>query len=120
MAATPAGRTPVAAYQALSPELQRFAESLWAIHTNKYGYAAQHSYGSQAERRRYEDVFARKIYETRHPVVRIHPETGEKTLLLGQFVQRLEGQTHADSQALSLCPLSEPHDPARKHRALEL
>jgi taurine dioxygenase len=32
--------------------------------------------------------------------VRIHPETGEKSLVLGQFVQRFVGQTHADSQAL--------------------
>jgi taurine dioxygenase len=90
----------VAAYQHLSPELQVLAESLSAIHTNKYDYAAQHSYGSEAERKHYEEVFARKIYETRHPVVRIHPETGEKALLLGQFVQRFDGQTHTDSQAL--------------------
>jgi len=89
-----------AAYQDLSPELQRLAESLSAIHSNKYDYATQHAYGSEAERRHYEEVFARQIYETLHPVVRIHPETGEKALLLGQFVQRFHGQTHADSQAL--------------------
>ena len=32
--------------------------------------------------------------------MRIHPETGEKSLLLGQFVQHFAGQTQADSQAL--------------------
>jgi taurine dioxygenase len=90
----------VAAYQDLSAELKAFAESLWAVHSNKYDYAAQHAYGSEAERRHYEDVFAKSIYETRQPVVRIHPETGEKALLLGQFVQRFVGQTHTDSQAL--------------------
>jgi len=90
----------VAAYQDLSPELKALAESLWAIHTNKYDYATQHAYGSEAERRHYEEVFAKSIYETQQPVVRIHPETGEKALLLGQFVQRFVGQTHADSQAL--------------------
>jgi taurine dioxygenase len=90
----------VAAYADLSPELKALAESLWAVHTNKYDYAAQHAYGSEAERRHYEEVFAKKIYETEQPVVRIHPETGEKSLVLGQFVQRFVGQTHQDSQAL--------------------
>src|SRR5688572_25937636 len=31
-----------AAYEELSPELKRLAESLWAVHTNKYDYAAQY------------------------------------------------------------------------------
>jgi taurine dioxygenase len=90
----------VAAYADLSPELQRLAESLRAVHTNKYDYAAQYVASSEAERRHYEEVFSKQIYETEQPVVRIHPETGEKALLLGQFVQRFVGQTHADSQAL--------------------
>ncbi|HVZ02273.1 MAG TPA: TauD/TfdA family dioxygenase [Dongiaceae bacterium] len=89
-----------AAYRDLSPELQALAESLWAIHTNNYDYAAQYAASTEAERRHHEEVFARSVYETRQPVVRIHPETGEKALLLGQFVQRFVGQTHADSQAL--------------------
>ena len=90
----------VAAFEALSPELKRLAESLWAVHTNKYDYAAQFVHSSEAERRHYEEVFAQKIYETEQPVVRIHPETGEKALLLGLFVHRFVGQTHADSQLL--------------------
>jgi taurine dioxygenase len=90
----------VAAYAELSPELKALAESLRAVHSNKYDYAAQHAYGSEAERRHYEEVFAKQIYETEQPVVRIHPETGEKSLVLGQFVQRFVGQTHADSQTL--------------------
>ena len=90
----------VAAYAALSPELKQLAESLWAVHTNKYDYAAQYVHASETERRHYEEVFAKKIYETEQPVVRVHPETGEKSLLLGQFVQRFVGQTHADSLTL--------------------
>jgi len=90
----------VTAYLDLSPELKALAESLWAVHTNKYDYAAQYVGSSEAERRHHEEVFARSIYETKQPVVRIHPETGEKALLLGQFVQRFLGQTHSDSQAL--------------------
>jgi alpha-ketoglutarate-dependent taurine dioxygenase len=90
----------VAAYDELSPELKQLAESLWAVHTNKYDYAAQYVHSSEAERKHYEEVFSKQIYETEQPVVRIHPETGEKSLVLGQFVQRFIGQTHVDSQTL--------------------
>jgi alpha-ketoglutarate-dependent taurine dioxygenase len=90
----------VAAYHDLSPELKKLAESLWAIHTNQYDYAAQHSHSTEAERKHYEKVFASNIYEAQHPVVRIHPETGEKSLVLGQFVQRLAGHNHVDSTLL--------------------
>jgi len=90
----------VAAYADLSPELKALAESLWAVHSNKYDYAAQHAHGTEAERAHYEKVFASNIYETEHPVVRIHPETQEKTLVLGQFLQRFSGQTHSDSMLI--------------------
>jgi taurine dioxygenase len=90
----------VAAYEDLSPELKALAESLRAVHSNKYDYAAHHQHGTEAERAHYEKVFASDIYETEQPVVRIHPETGEKSLVLGQFVQRMAGQTHTDSTLL--------------------
>ena len=90
----------VAGYDDLSPELKSLADSLWAVHSNKYDYAAQHAHGTPAERAHYEKVFASNIYETEHPVVRIHPETQERSLVLGQFVQRFSGQTHADSMLL--------------------
>lgn len=90
----------VAAYNDLSPELKQLAEGLWAVHSNKFDYAAQHAHSTPAEKAHYEKVFASNIYETQHPVVRIHPETGEKTLVLGYFVQRLLGHNHMDSQLL--------------------
>ncbi len=90
----------VAAYHDLSPELKALAESLWAVHTNKYDYATHHVQATAAEQAHYEKVFASNIYETEHPVVRIHPETGEKSLVLGQFFQRMVGQRHAASAAL--------------------
>jgi taurine dioxygenase len=90
----------VAAYQDLSPELKQLAESLWAVHSNKYDYAAQHAHSTEAERAHYEKVFAANIYEAQQPVVRIHPETGEKSLVLGQFVQRIVGHNHVDSTLL--------------------
>ena len=50
--------------------------------------------------KRYREVFTSTVYETEHPVVRVHPETGERTLVLGHFVQRLKGLSAQDSAHL--------------------
>lgn len=55
---------------------------------------------SEADRKHFEEVFTGTIYETEHPVVRVHPETGERTLVLGNFVQRFVGLSKYDSQKL--------------------
>lgn len=39
-------------------------------------------------------------FETEHPVVRVHPETGKRALLLGHFVKRFVGLGAAESTAL--------------------
>ena len=89
-----------AGYEDLSPQLKALAENLWAVHSNKYDYAAQRPRASDAERKHYQDVFASTQYETEHPVVRIHPDTGEKVLVLGYFIQRFVGHSHTDSAHL--------------------
>ncbi|MGV6873171.1 TauD/TfdA dioxygenase family protein [Pseudochelatococcus sp. B33] len=90
----------VAAYEHLSPELRQLADSLWAVHSNAYDYAAVRPHASDDDHKQYENHFTSTIYETEHPVVRVHPETGERTLLLGNFVQRFVGQNKADSARL--------------------
>lgn len=90
----------VAAYDDLSPQLKTLAEGLWAVHSNKYDYAAQRPKATDAERKHYQDVFASTTYETEHPVVRIHPDTNEKVLVLGYFIQRFVGHSNADSARL--------------------
>ena len=50
--------------------------------------------------RRYREVFASTVYETEHPVVRVHPETGERTLILGQFLKSFVGLSGANSARL--------------------
>ena len=45
-------------------------------------------------------VFTSTVYETEHPVVRVHPQSGERTLLLGHFVKRLKGLSQHDSAHL--------------------
>ena len=49
---------------------------------------------------RHRNVFAATVYETQHPVVRVHPITGERTLVLGQFVKSLVGLSSADSRRI--------------------
>ena len=90
----------VAAYHDLSPQLKELAEGLWALHSNKFDYAAQHSHGTAAEKAHYDKVFASALYECQHAVVRIHPETGEKSLVLGYFIQRFVGHSQMDSNLL--------------------
>ncbi|MEI9930193.1 MAG: TauD/TfdA family dioxygenase [Rhizomicrobium sp.] len=89
------------AYKRLPQELRDLADKLWALHSNLYDYAAVRpgSKGSDAEKR-YREVFASTVYETEHPMVRVHPETGERTLVLGNFVQRIIGYSRDDSARL--------------------
>jgi len=42
-------------------------------------------------------AFVAEVFETEHPVVRIHPETQERALLLGGFAHRLVGHNFAES-----------------------
>jgi alpha-ketoglutarate-dependent taurine dioxygenase len=89
-----------AAYQDLSPALRALADTLWALHTNEYDYQARRPDASSESVRRYQEVFTRTVYETEHPLVRVHPETGERTLVLGHFVKRILGLSSYDSSHL--------------------
>jgi taurine dioxygenase len=94
----------VTAYESLSPALQAFADQLRALHSNDYDYAARSGGGVQEksakDQRHFAEVFTSTVYQTEHPVVRVHPETGERPLLLGQFVRRLLGVSASDSRYL--------------------
>jgi alpha-ketoglutarate-dependent sulfate ester dioxygenase len=67
------------AHRSLPSGLRTLAEGLWAEHASGPGPAA---------------------FRTRHPVVRVHPETGERALLLGHFVTGFPGHDPADSASL--------------------
>ncbi|MEW1820087.1 TauD/TfdA family dioxygenase [Arthrobacter sp. NPDC080031] len=76
------------AYSDLPDELRNFADTLWAIHTNDYDYSVPKNLEHEnADERRKE--FTRIKFETAHPVVRVHPLTGERGLFIGGFAQRL-------------------------------
>jgi alpha-ketoglutarate-dependent taurine dioxygenase len=68
----------VTAYEDLPVELRDLADRLWALHRAATG-----------------------TLETKHPVVRVHPETGERALLLGGFARSIAGLSEqADAGAL--------------------
>jgi len=87
------------AYLDLLPPLQRLADELWAVHSNTYDYGVKPR-ATEADTKHFDEVFTGTIYETEHPVVRIHPETGERTLVLGNFVQGFVGLPKFDGQKL--------------------
>jgi taurine dioxygenase len=89
-----------AAYAGLTPELRALADQLWARHSNLYDYAAERPNASAADREIYDKVFTSTVYETEHPLVHIHPETGERSLILGNFVRRILGHSQEQSELL--------------------
>lgn len=92
-----------AAYDRLPVPLRALAENLWAVHTNAYDYAADidtRLHQPADTERQYREEFVSDHYETEHPVVRVHPETGRRVLLLGHFVKQFVGLGQAESTAL--------------------
>ena len=88
------------AYAHLPEPLRALADTLWALHTNAYDYVSTHVHADDTQLKRYREVFTSTVYETEHPVVRVHPETGERTLVLGHFVQKIKGLSSQDSAHL--------------------
>jgi len=86
-----------AAYRSLPPTLQAWAETLWAVHTNVYDYAEPRPHRKAAEAA-YRETFESVPFEARHPVVRVHPVTGERGLFIGGFVRGIEGLSTSESK----------------------
>jgi alpha-ketoglutarate-dependent sulfate ester dioxygenase len=90
----------VAAYEELPEPLKQLVNGLKAIHTNLYDYAATGLSLPKEQLEHYRSIFASTVYETEHPVVRVHPESGERSLVVGHFVKNFVGFNGADSQRL--------------------
>ncbi|HIW91873.1 MAG TPA: TauD/TfdA family dioxygenase [Candidatus Corynebacterium avicola] len=86
-----------AAYKSLPEPLRILADNLWALHSNEYDYATAHQSKDNTEHRR---EFTRNVFETEHPVVHVHPETGDRSLLLGHFVKGFKGLKPREFQDL--------------------
>jgi alpha-ketoglutarate-dependent sulfate ester dioxygenase len=72
-----------------------------AVHSNGHDYGrvdvARMRGELRPEQLAHLEAFVSEVYETEHPVVRVHPETGEPALLLGGFAQRLVGHSLGES-----------------------
>ncbi len=86
-----------AAYRDLPEPLRNFADTLTAVHTNAGDYAVPLEAVDEAARER-RKIFTAIKYQTAHPVVRVHPLTGERGLFIGGFAQRIVGLSTAESR----------------------
>jgi len=83
-----------AAYDALSPAMQRFVEGLTAVHSMEILDAALNALGGIVRR-------DGDIEPSTHPVVRVHPETGRRLLFVNRnFTTRIVELSPAESRAL--------------------
>ncbi|UPJ26429.1 TauD/TfdA family dioxygenase [Bradyrhizobium sp. CW1] len=91
--------SPAAAYLDLPEPLRMLADNLWAVHCSVYDCTAtRHAINTHTQQ--FNDVFTGTICETASPVVRVHPETGERLLVLGHSVQNFVGLGKYVSQKL--------------------
>ena len=85
------------AYQRLPAQLRQLADQLWAVHSNDYDYGADRVVVEEERLRHHRNVFVSAVYEAEHPVVHVHPVSGERALLLGHFVKKLVGLSSGES-----------------------
>ncbi len=88
-----------AAYRNLPDPLRQLADTLWAEHTNDYDYAVPEEDVDEAQAARRAQFTSIK-YRTVHPVVRVHPLTGERGLFIGGFAQRIVGLSPGESRKI--------------------
>jgi len=88
-----------AAYRDLPEPLRAFADTLWAEHTNDYDYAVPDE-NVDEEQAAQRAQFTSIKFRTAHPVVRVHPLTGERGLFIGGFAQRIVGLSVGESRRI--------------------
>jgi len=88
----------VAAYASLSPAMQRLLDGLRAVNSSAKADATK----TREDRvRDAGSAAAREVFESVHPVVRTHPETGARSLYVNiGHTLRFEGMTEAESAPL--------------------
>ncbi len=81
-----------AAYRGLSETMRGFVDGLRGLH---YTAAPAVEPGTKA----YEDYMKRRKLVTEHPIVRVHPETGERALYVSpSYLKEIVGMTPRESQ----------------------
>ena len=86
----------VAAYDGLSQPLKELVDGLTAVHRNEILVELGSPHGLALR-----SAFTSSPYWTEHPVVRVHPETGEKALFVNpNFTSHVVGLRNKESRAL--------------------
>ncbi|MDT3444755.1 TauD/TfdA family dioxygenase [Pseudofrankia sp. BMG5.37] len=84
----------VVAYDTLSKPIRDLIDGLHAVHVNQIHL-------ERGDSSKLQKMFASTSYETVHPVVRVHPETGERVLYVSpNFTQRIVELTNTESRQL--------------------
>ena len=84
-----------AAYRALSEPLKSWLETLNGVH-------AYDPPTGDADAKAYDDVVKRTSLKSIHPMVRVHPETGEKVLYVSpSFLRCIDGLSPQESQHIT-------------------
>ena len=87
-----------AAYDALSPVMQRLCEQLTVRH---HSGADFHEHVTRTAGAEIADRIAREFPPVEHPLVRTHPVTGRRALLVsGRFMDQIVGMHRSESDAL--------------------
>jgi taurine dioxygenase len=80
-----------AAYETLSPEMQRFLCGLTAVHDGEHVYRGRYNY----------DDGGKSFPRAEHPVVRTHPVTGRRALFVNRgFTTRIVELKRAESDGV--------------------
>jgi len=86
----------VAAYNGLSQPLKDLVDGLHAVHRNELHVELGNPAGLELRAK-----FTSAPYWTEHPVVRVHPETGEKALFVNPgFTSHIVGLRNSESRAV--------------------
>lgn len=80
-----------AAYRDLPVPLRSMADQLWALHCSHLDFDYDYFGEAWDKVAPYRNLPEQPVHYTEHPVVRVHPETGERVLLTGNYIKRLRG-----------------------------
>jgi alpha-ketoglutarate-dependent taurine dioxygenase len=84
----------MAAYNALSPAMQGFVNGLRGLYRNG-------SPSSVKTNDKYDEMIRKRTLVSEHPIVRVHPETGERALYVGpSHLKSIVGLTPRESQSM--------------------
>lgn len=106
-----------AAYRSLSPGLQRLADSLTALHDGEAEF--NEILREKGGESRWEGQLFAGFEPVEHPVVRVHPETGRKSLFVNRgFTTKIVGVSEAESRHLLdifFAAIEKPENTIRHH-----